>query len=307
MHGRTVPEAGTRCRQPRSPRSCHDRTMSDAVDVPAGLKGVVVTETALGDVRGHEGFYHYRQYSAVELGAAAQPRGRLAPAVRGRAARRRPSAPRFAARGRGRCGTCPARSATRCPADRRAPAASARSTGCAPRCRCSAARRGLAAGLRRRPRAQRRPDALRLCAAVPTILAALHRLRPGLEPIEPRDDLGHAANYLYMLTGEEPDAAAGAGRRAVPDLDHRPRLQRLDVHRPGRSPPPAPTSPPPGRRDRRARPGRCTAARRAGPSTPSTRSAPRTGSTPGSASGCWPASGSWASATPSTTPTTRAR
>ena len=31
---------------------------------PAGLKGVVVAETALGDVRGTEGFYHYRQYAA---------------------------------------------------------------------------------------------------------------------------------------------------------------------------------------------------------------------------------------------------
>jgi len=36
-------------------------------DVPRGLKGVVVAETAVGDVRGLEGFFHYRQYSAVEL------------------------------------------------------------------------------------------------------------------------------------------------------------------------------------------------------------------------------------------------
>ena len=28
---------------------------------------MVVTATDLGDVRGDEGFYHYRQYSAVEL------------------------------------------------------------------------------------------------------------------------------------------------------------------------------------------------------------------------------------------------
>ena len=35
--------------------------------VPPGLRGVVVTATNLGDVRGDEGFYHYRQYSAVEL------------------------------------------------------------------------------------------------------------------------------------------------------------------------------------------------------------------------------------------------
>src|SRR5271154_148662 len=36
-------------------------------DVPAGLEGVVVAETTIGDVRGKEGFFHYRQYSAVEL------------------------------------------------------------------------------------------------------------------------------------------------------------------------------------------------------------------------------------------------
>ena len=36
-------------------------------EVPRGLKGVVVADTEVGDVRGSEGFYHYRQYSAVEL------------------------------------------------------------------------------------------------------------------------------------------------------------------------------------------------------------------------------------------------
>jgi CBS domain-containing protein len=35
--------------------------------VPAGLEGVVAAETAVGDVRGLEGFFHYRQYSATEL------------------------------------------------------------------------------------------------------------------------------------------------------------------------------------------------------------------------------------------------
>ena len=37
------------------------------VEAPAGLKGVIVAETSVGDVRGTEGFYHYRQYNAVEL------------------------------------------------------------------------------------------------------------------------------------------------------------------------------------------------------------------------------------------------
>ena len=43
-------------------------TMTDAA-APRGLKGVIVADTALGDVRGLEGFYHYRQYSAPELAA----------------------------------------------------------------------------------------------------------------------------------------------------------------------------------------------------------------------------------------------
>lgn len=44
-----------------------NRTATPLVDVPRGLAGVVVTETEIGDVRGREGFYHYRQYSAVDL------------------------------------------------------------------------------------------------------------------------------------------------------------------------------------------------------------------------------------------------
>lgn len=40
----------------------------------------------------------------------------------------------------------------------------------------------------------------------PTIVAAHWRMRHGREPIAPRDDLGFAANYLYMLNGVEPHA-----------------------------------------------------------------------------------------------------
>ena len=34
---------------------------------PPGLKGLAVADTAIGDVRGAEGFYHYRQYPAPML------------------------------------------------------------------------------------------------------------------------------------------------------------------------------------------------------------------------------------------------
>jgi citrate synthase len=46
--------------------------------------------------------------------------------------------------------------------------------------------------------------ALRLVAALPTIVATHWRLSQGLEPVEPDPELAHAANYLYMLSGERP-------------------------------------------------------------------------------------------------------
>ena len=48
-----------------------------------------------------------------------------------------------------------------------------------------------------------RPLAIHATASFPTILATFHRKRMGLEPVKPRRDLGHAANYLYMMNGEE--------------------------------------------------------------------------------------------------------
>jgi citrate synthase len=47
------------------------------------------------------------------------------------------------------------------------------------------------------------PLAIHATASFPTILAAFHRRVQGREPVEPRADLGHAANYLYMLNGAE--------------------------------------------------------------------------------------------------------
>ncbi|WP_445506846.1 citrate synthase [Niallia sp. 03190] len=50
--------------------------------------------------------------------------------------------------------------------------------------------------------------AVKLQAKMPTIVTAFSRLRKGLEPIGPRKDLSIAANFLYMLTGEEPEPIA---------------------------------------------------------------------------------------------------
>jgi citrate synthase len=48
----------------------------------------------------------------------------------------------------------------------------------------------------------------RIVAKIPTLLAAYDRYRRGEDPLEPQQDLGHAANFLYMLNGEEPGAVA---------------------------------------------------------------------------------------------------
>src|SRR5437763_2421928 len=50
-------------------------------------------------------------------------------------------------------------------------------------------------------------SAVRLIAKLPTVVAAFHRLRFGDEPIQPRDDLDHAANFYYMLFEREPSPA----------------------------------------------------------------------------------------------------
>jgi citrate synthase len=47
--------------------------------------------------------------------------------------------------------------------------------------------------------------AYRLMAKTPQMIATYQRLRTGADAIEPRDDLGMAANFLYALTGKQPD------------------------------------------------------------------------------------------------------
>ena len=104
-----------------------------AHDVPRGSKGSSCSETTVGDVRGLEGFFHYRQYSAVELAEKRSLEdvwfllfnGAL-PGCR----RSRPAsagtwrAPRAFRRGSRRC-SLPS------------PAGATRSTSCAPACRSS--------------------------------------------------------------------------------------------------------------------------------------------------------------------------
>ncbi|MGG1312098.1 citrate synthase [Cohnella laeviribosi] len=50
--------------------------------------------------------------------------------------------------------------------------------------------------------------AVKLQAQLPTVVAAFARIRQGLEPVAPKKGVGVAHNFLYMLTGEEPDPVA---------------------------------------------------------------------------------------------------
>ncbi|MEU8681917.1 citrate synthase/methylcitrate synthase [Streptomyces sp. NPDC048611] len=172
------------------------------IDAPRGLAGVIVTETQLGDVRGAEGFYHYRQYSAVELATARtfedvwylMFHGELPDAAQLAAFKAETAALR----------TLPAEVREALPALARAGALSGPLAGL----RTALSLLGATAGFRPLydlDAGRRRADALVACAAVPTLITALYRLGQGLEPVEPRADLGHAANYLYMLTGDEPE------------------------------------------------------------------------------------------------------
>ncbi len=196
-----------------------NRSAAATINVPRGLAGVVVTDTEIGDVRGLEGFYHYRQYSAVEL---AQTRGfedvwhLLVHGDLPDAAQRAEFASRTAA-------------LRRLPDEVRAvlPAIAAASGGSGPLAGMRTALSLLGAAKGFRPvddidASERRRDTVAAAAAVPTLLTALHRLGRGLDPVEPRDDLSYAANYLYMLTGSEPDAARARAveQYLISTIDH---------------------------------------------------------------------------------------
>jgi len=56
--------------------------------------------------------------------------------------------------------------------------------------------------------AANRRKAARLTSQMATAICAHHRVRSGKEPVAPSPELGHAANFLSMLTGTRPTATA---------------------------------------------------------------------------------------------------
>ncbi|HEY1487142.1 MAG TPA: citrate synthase/methylcitrate synthase [Micromonosporaceae bacterium] len=191
--------------------------MTSMTDVPRGLAGVVVADTSIGDVRGLEGFYHYHQFSAVEL---AEKRsftdvwhlfavGDLPDAA---------ASVEFAAR------TAALRELPPALADL-LPAIATATAGPMDGLRAALSIAGSLSSLRPvydLDPARRLDDALAICAMTPTILAALYRLQNGLAPVPPRPDLDVAANYLYMVTGSRPDPARARAieKYLISTIDH---------------------------------------------------------------------------------------
>ncbi len=165
-----------------------------------GLDGVVVADTAIGDVRGAEGFFHYRQYSAVELAERRTfedvwylmvhgelPDSAQASAFTARAAGLRALPAEVGALLELCADTTPLE------ALRSAVSVLGAVSGWGPTLDLDAH--------------ELRSQALRLGAVVPTIVAAAYRTAQGRPPVTPRADLGHVANLLWMTTEQEPAPA----------------------------------------------------------------------------------------------------
>lgn len=209
------------------------------LQAPPGLKGVVVADTSVGDVRGNDGYYHYRQYSAVELAKqrpfedvwrlmidGALPRSLAERSAFAEEVSRYRELPAelltvlpmlvgSAGSGRsvGSVGSPGLAGATTAAAN---PLASVRTA------------LSLVADLEgMRPvldigEAERRRDVLRMCAVTPVLLCAIHRVRQGLDVIPARPDLTYAENYLWMMSGvvPSPEVAAAIEKYLILTIDH---------------------------------------------------------------------------------------
>ena len=169
---------------------------------PPGLAGVVVADTTVGDLRGDEGFFHYRQHDAVELAARRSFEDVCALLLDGAL----PRDGSFASELRSARGV-----------DVDVPVVGSPTAAV----RTAVSLLGAAEGMRPvtdLDAAARRRDCVRLIAALPTLVGAVHRG----SPVVGRDDLGHGANLLWLLTGEEPEpsVAAALERYLVIALDH---------------------------------------------------------------------------------------
>src|SRR5260221_3728856 len=173
----------------------------NGADAPAGLEGVVVAHTRIGDVRGLEGFYHYRQYDAIELNRRRTLEDVWHLLFRGHLPDRaeRASFQREIADHRVLQDDLVPFLRTLATTDPFDPLTALRTA-----ISFLAERSGFRSWLDISPE-QLYDNAMLLSAQTPVLLAALHRLHRGHEPVAPDPELSATANYLYLLSGERPD------------------------------------------------------------------------------------------------------
>ena len=178
-----------------------DRVMTE--DLKKGLEGVVAAESALSFIDGDEGKLVYRGYSIEDLAYEASYEEVLYLLWNG-------SLPTASELEEFESSMAAERSVEPRVYDQLAPLAEADERPMA------ALRTGVSMLSAEEPEDDAEPGDIdaatrkgrRITAKVPTVLAAFDRLRRGEEPIEPRQDLSLAANFLYMLNGEPPDEVA---------------------------------------------------------------------------------------------------
>ncbi|MDQ3294926.1 MAG: citrate synthase/methylcitrate synthase [Actinomycetota bacterium] len=174
------------------------------IEAPPGLEGVIVAETEVGDVRGLEGFYHYRQFSAVDLADKRNLEDVWHLLFDG-------SLPTAAQREAFLAEVRPYRVLPD-EVSEVLPSIAAGSRSIMEGVRTAVSLLGAVEGFRPTldiDHAERRRNALQVSAAIPTLITSIYRLQQDRPPVTPRDDLGYGANYLWMMSGEEPDLELG--------------------------------------------------------------------------------------------------
>ena len=183
-----------------------------------GLADVSVSKTSVSDVLGRRGFYHYRGYNAVDLARRGNfedawylmLHGELPTEEQCTEFSSQVAALRALPDGVG--DLLPAIARLSAPGSleslRTALSVTAQAIGCKSWTDQSAG--------------QTREQAVKISAMLPTLAAQLYRVATGQEVVQPRADFGYAANYLYMITGAEPDERAtyAVERYLMLTIDH---------------------------------------------------------------------------------------
>jgi citrate synthase len=177
--------------------------VSGMEDAPPGLEGLIVAETEIGDVRGQEGFYHYRQYNAVELAEKRSLEDVWYLLFNGAL----PSKAQVSdfKKQIGELQTVPEAALEVLPEIVRSQPSFVPLDALRTAVSLTTASLGFRDSLDLTAE-ELKADAMRISAIVPTLVAALWRLHKGEEIVQPDPEMGYTENYLYMLTGKAPSA-----------------------------------------------------------------------------------------------------